>query len=141
MRIIAVGRMSLVSGDGGEAWQFRSQHTRNTSSAVYIPTQVARGTSCMEMSIGYNHAINPHTIVTHQIPVGSVSRYIREIRKPRPNAHTSLEHFPSRLVNTVSKLFPMIHIFEEISVKQQTQQKVSGFSILHARYPIQWLMV
>jgi hydrogenase maturation protease len=127
---LVVGLGNPILGDDGIGWQIaqKLQQLEEIPSDVTIECLAIGGISLMEELIDYDRAILIDAIVTHQVPVGTVSCYQLGDLPNLTSGHMSSAHDTS-LVEAL-KLGRSLgaHLPEEISVVTVESQKVYDFS-------------
>ncbi len=130
MKTLVVGLGNPILGDDGIGWQIaqKLQQLKEIPSDVTIECLAIGGISLMEELIDYDRAILIDAIVTHQLPVGSVSCYQLGDLPNLTSGHMSSAHDTS-IVDAL-KLGRSLgaHLPESISVVTVESQKVYDFS-------------
>ena len=130
MKTLIIGLGNLILGDDGVGWHIASefQQREEIPSDVTIECMAVGGISLMESLIGYDQAIIIDSIVTHQVPVGTVNLF-----KLEDVPHPSSGHMSSAHDTTLPDALMMgrtlgAHLPEKIMVVTVESEKVYEFS-------------
>jgi hydrogenase maturation protease len=130
VKTLVVGLGNPILGDDGIGWQIAQtlQQTKEIPSDVSIECLAIGGISLMEALIDYDRAILIDAIVTHQVPVGTVSCYKLGDLPNLTTGHMSSAHDTS-LVDALHMGRSLgAHLPEDISIVTVESQKVYEFS-------------
>jgi hydrogenase maturation protease len=130
VKTLVVGLGNPILGDDGIGWQIAQtlQLRKDIPSDVTIECLAIGGISLMEALIDYDRAILIDAIVTHQVPVGSVSCYKLGELPNFNTGHMSSAHDTS-LVDALQLGRSLgANIPDDISIVTIESQKVYDFS-------------
>ena len=94
MKTLILGLGNPILGDDGIGWKIASelQQREKIPSDVTIECMSIGGISLMEALIGYDQAIIIDSIVTHQVPVGTVNKSNLQDLPNHTSGHMSSAH-------------------------------------------------
>ena len=130
MKTLVVGLGNPILGDDGVGWRIAQelQNAGSLPSDVDVVCLAVGGISLMESLEGYKRAILIDVIVTHQAPIGTISRYKLEDIEDMSSGHLSSAHDTS-LQNALRMGRDLgIQLPDEITVVAIESQKVYEFS-------------
>ncbi len=130
MKTLVVGLGNPILGDDGIGWRIAQelQNAGNLPMDVDVAFLAVGGISLMEALVGYKRAIIIDAIVTHQAPVGTISRLILENLPDMSSGHLSSAHDTS-LQNALQMGRELgVQLPDEIIVVAIESQKVYEFS-------------
>jgi hydrogenase maturation protease len=130
VKTLILGLGNPILGDDGIGWQIATelQQREKIPSDVTIECMSIGGISLMEALIGYDRAIIIDSIVTHQVPVGTVNLFNLQDLPNRTAGHMSSAHDTS-LQDALEMGHSLgAHLPDEIMVVTVESQKVYEFS-------------
>lgn len=130
MKTIVIGLGNPILGDDGIGWQIAQtlQRVKEIPSDVTIECLAIGGISLMEALIDFDRAILIDSIVTHQVPVGTVTRYKLGDLPNLTSGHMSSAHDTSLVDALKMGLSLGAKLPQEISIVAVESQKVYVFS-------------
>jgi hydrogenase maturation protease len=130
VKTLVVGLGNPILGDDGIGWQIaqKLQQIIKIPSDVTVECLAIGGISLMEVLIDYDRAILIDAIVTHQLPVGSVSCYKLGELPNLNTGHMSSAHDTSLVEALQLGRSLGAHLPEDISVVTVESLKVYDFS-------------
>jgi hydrogenase maturation protease len=130
VKTLVVGLGNPILGDDGIGWQIAQtlQHVKEIPSDVSIECLAIGGISLMEELIDYDRAILIDSIVTHQVPVGTVTCFKLGDLPNMTSGHMSSAHDTS-LVDALQMGRSLgANLPEDITIVTVESQKVYEFS-------------
>jgi hydrogenase maturation protease len=130
VKTLVVGLGNPILGDDGIGWQIaqKLQQLKEIPSDVTIECLAIGGISLMEALIDYDRAILIDAIVTHQVPVGSVTCYKLGDLPNLNTGHMSSAHDTSLVEALQLGRSLGAHLPVDISIVAIESQKVYDFS-------------
>jgi hydrogenase maturation protease len=130
VKTIVIGLGNPILGDDGIGWQIAQtlQRVKEIPSDVTIECLAIGGISLMEALIDYDRAILIDSIVTHQVPVGTVSCYKLGDLPNLTSGHMSSAHDTSLTDALQMGRSLGAHLPVDISIVAIESQKVYEFS-------------
>jgi hydrogenase maturation protease len=130
VKTLVVGLGNPILGDDGVGWRIASELQRNDSLPANVNIECAAlgGISLMESLIGYDRAIIIDSILTHQVPIGTVRCSKLEDLSHLPISHMSSAHDTSLQVAMKMGRALGAHLPDDITVVSVEAEKVYDFS-------------
>jgi hydrogenase maturation protease len=130
VKTLILGLGNPILGDDGVGWKIATefQQREKIPSDVTIECMSIGGISLMEALIGYDRAIIIDSIVTHQVPVGTVNLSKLQDLPNHTSGHMSSAHDTSLQDAIKMGISLGAHLPDEIMVVTVEAQKVYEFS-------------
>jgi len=130
VKTLILGMGNPILGDDGVGWKIATelQQKEKIPSDVTIECMSIGGISLMEALIGYDQAIIIDSIVTHQVPVGTVNKSKLQDLPNHTSGHMSSAHDTSLQDALFMGRSLGAHLPDEIMVVTVEAQKVYEFS-------------